>query len=155
MVTTPSERELGTCQCAKIDRNIQKHEWDSGLWARWENGLFCGSNKVACTDKTPVFRALVDGDCRNNPGWFHPGLGQRNDRVRGSNCSPLVFFVSFREWMSGSHNLREGQSSLMTRLGSIAPIMDKKQSPWPESASELYRPSESYLSAKLVPTFCG
>jgi hypothetical protein len=27
-----------------------------------------------------------------------------------------------------------------------------KQTPWSESASELYRPSESRLSAKLVPT---
>jgi hypothetical protein len=27
-----------------------------------------------------------------------------------------------------------------------------KQSPWPESASELYRPSDRSLSAKLVPT---
>jgi hypothetical protein len=28
-----------------------------------------------------------------------------------------------------------------------------KQTTWPESASELYRPSESRLSTKLVPTF--
>jgi hypothetical protein len=28
-----------------------------------------------------------------------------------------------------------------------------KPIPWPESASELYRPSGSRLSAKLVPTF--
>jgi hypothetical protein len=27
--------------------------------------------------------------------------------------------------------------------------------PWPESASELYRPSDRCLSAKLVPTFVG
>jgi hypothetical protein len=27
-----------------------------------------------------------------------------------------------------------------------------KQTPWPESASELYRPSDRRLSAKLVPT---
>jgi hypothetical protein len=26
-------------------------------------------------------------------------------------------------------------------------------SPWPESASELYRPNDRHLSAKLVPTF--
>jgi hypothetical protein len=31
----------------------------------------------------------------------------------------------------------------------------KKKTPWPQSASELYRPSERRLSAKLVPTFCG
>jgi hypothetical protein len=29
----------------------------------------------------------------------------------------------------------------------------KKQAPWPESASELYQPSDRRLSAKLVPTF--
>jgi hypothetical protein len=29
----------------------------------------------------------------------------------------------------------------------------KKKPPWPESASELYRPSDRLLSAKLVPTF--
>jgi hypothetical protein len=29
----------------------------------------------------------------------------------------------------------------------------KKQTPWPESASELYRPSDRGLLAKLVPTF--
>jgi hypothetical protein len=28
-----------------------------------------------------------------------------------------------------------------------------KQTPWPESASELYRPSDRRLLAKLVPTF--
>jgi hypothetical protein len=28
-----------------------------------------------------------------------------------------------------------------------------KETPWPESASELYRPSDRRLSAKLVPTF--
>jgi CBS-domain-containing membrane protein len=29
----------------------------------------------------------------------------------------------------------------------------KNLTPWPESASELYRPSDSRLLAKLVPTF--
>jgi hypothetical protein len=29
----------------------------------------------------------------------------------------------------------------------------KKETPWPQSASELYRPSDRRLSAKLVPTF--
>jgi hypothetical protein len=29
----------------------------------------------------------------------------------------------------------------------------KQQTPWPESASELYRTSDSRFSAKLVPTF--
>jgi hypothetical protein len=29
----------------------------------------------------------------------------------------------------------------------------RKQTPWPESASELYRPRDHHLSAKLLPTF--
>jgi hypothetical protein len=33
----------------------------------------------------------------------------------------------------------------------LANIITK--TPWPESANELYRPSDSSLSAKLVPTF--
>jgi hypothetical protein len=54
-----------------------------------------------------------------------------------------------------------------TTIGSLAPILGshllvwkgdmiykkkKKQTPWPESASELCRPSDHLLSAKLVPT---
>jgi hypothetical protein len=34
-----------------------------------------------------------------------------------------------------------------------APSIKKKKFPWSESASELYRPSDRRLSAKLVPTF--
>jgi hypothetical protein len=30
----------------------------------------------------------------------------------------------------------------------------KKKTLWPQSASELYRPNDRRLSAKLVPTFC-
>jgi hypothetical protein len=36
---------------------------------------------------------------------------------------------------------------------SIEIRVTKKQTPWPESASELYRPSDSRLSAELLPTF--
>jgi hypothetical protein len=32
-------------------------------------------------------------------------------------------------------------------------ITTNKETPWPESASELYRPSDRRLSAKLVATF--
>jgi hypothetical protein len=31
----------------------------------------------------------------------------------------------------------------------------RKETPWPESASKLYRPSDRQLSAKLVPNFAG
>jgi hypothetical protein len=37
------------------------------------------------------------------------------------------------------------------RLGAYPKCITKI--PWPESASELYRPSDSRLSVKLVPTF--
>jgi hypothetical protein len=32
-------------------------------------------------------------------------------------------------------------------------VSEKKKTAWPESASELYRPSDRHLSAKLLPTF--
>jgi hypothetical protein len=35
----------------------------------------------------------------------------------------------------------------------LGPPLTDKKTPWPESASELYRPSYHLLSAKLVPTF--
>jgi hypothetical protein len=44
---------------------------------------------------------------------------------------------------------------LLPRLftsGSV-PLVGQNKLPWPESASELYRPSVLRLSAKLVPTF--
>jgi hypothetical protein len=37
----------------------------------------------------------------------------------------------------------------------IDPDKSLKKTPWPQSASELHRPSDRRLSAKLVPTFCG
>jgi hypothetical protein len=37
----------------------------------------------------------------------------------------------------------------------IAAFSDLKETPWPKSASELYRPSDPRLSAKLVPTLPG
>jgi hypothetical protein len=38
-------------------------------------------------------------------------------------------------------------------LSSVILGEDKKQTPWPESASELYRPSDRRLSVNLVSTF--
>jgi hypothetical protein len=32
-------------------------------------------------------------------------------------------------------------------------IDSKKETPWPQLASEVYRPCDRHLSAKLVPTF--
>jgi hypothetical protein len=39
--------------------------------------------------------------------------------------------------------------------GTALPLLTLRITPWPESASELYRPSDRRLSAKLVPTFAG
>jgi hypothetical protein len=43
----------------------------------------------------------------------------------------------------------------MDPYGRILGFIDRvtKNSPWPESTSELYRPSDRRLSAKLVPTW--
>jgi hypothetical protein len=38
------------------------------------------------------------------------------------------------------------------RVLDVAMQQQQKKTPWPESASELYRPSDRRLSAKLVPT---
>jgi hypothetical protein len=42
---------------------------------------------------------------------------------------------------------------LQPELAVSSRARDQKTPLWPESVSELYRPSESRLSAKLVPTF--
>jgi hypothetical protein len=38
-------------------------------------------------------------------------------------------------------------------LSILKTIKINKKTPWPQSANELYRPSDRRLSAKLVPTF--
>jgi hypothetical protein len=75
-------------------------------------------------------------------------------------------------WLSGHH---PSSSSHLNRFGDWAVFVNsaqstalvrnhtstkqyhilykQKQTPWPESVSELYRPSDRCLSAKLVPTF--
>jgi hypothetical protein len=52
-----------------------------------------------------------------------------------------LFFISYCTCFDRSH------------YSSITHTHTLNQTPWPESASELYRPSDSRLSAKLVPTF--
>jgi hypothetical protein len=41
----------------------------------------------------------------------------------------------------------------MTDVDEKNRLTNNKQTPWPESESELYRPSDGRLPAKLVPTF--
>jgi CBS-domain-containing membrane protein len=44
--------------------------------------------------------------------------------------------------------------AIYVSFNTLTVIENKKtQTPWAESASELYRPSDLHLSAKLVPTF--
>jgi hypothetical protein len=44
-------------------------------------------------------------------------------------------------------------NSNRTSANALPGAFFKKKIPWPESASELYQPSDRLLSAKLVPTF--
>jgi hypothetical protein len=43
--------------------------------------------------------------------------------------------------------------SISASAGLYAPKKKKKKTPWSESASELYRPSDRRFSAKWLPTF--
>jgi hypothetical protein len=45
-----------------------------------------------------------------------------------------------------------GQKEIYTYGASVMQI-NKNKTPWPQSASELHRPSDRHLSTKLVPTF--
>jgi hypothetical protein len=46
----------------------------------------------------------------------------------------------------------DGASWLQQRLQFSFRLINLNKTPWPEPASELYRPSDRRLSAKLVPT---
>jgi hypothetical protein len=41
----------------------------------------------------------------------------------------------------------------MLQMARLSYAAQRKQTPWPQSASELYRPSDRRMSVKLVPTF--
>jgi hypothetical protein len=53
-----------------------------------------------------------------------------------------------------THKSTSRQQSFLIRLFSVTKTINTN-TPWPESASELYRPSDRHLLTKLVPTFCG
>jgi hypothetical protein len=44
---------------------------------------------------------------------------------------------------------------IFSHLSFLYNLRGKKKTPWSESASELHRPSDHRLSAKLLPIFCG
>jgi hypothetical protein len=52
------------------------------------------------------------------------------------------------------YELENNCSEMMPRIYPWT-LSEEKQTPWPESESELYRLSDPRLSAKLVPTFAA
>jgi hypothetical protein len=66
------------------------------------------------------------------------------------NRQDLFLFLTTIHWIPGV--LKE-QELNWVRYGFKETGYKTKQTPWPESASELYRPSDRRLLAKLVPTF--
>jgi hypothetical protein len=64
-------------------------------------------------------------------------------------------FNSFDIESVDGHNLpiRLSFHSLCVEQVTSLPQVSKKKTPWSESTSELYRPSDRRLSAKLLPTF--
>jgi hypothetical protein len=55
--------------------------------------------------------------------------------------------------ISDDHVTRQSLSVTYNRSSDIVVFITSEKTPWPESASELYRLSDRRLSAKLVPTF--
>jgi hypothetical protein len=90
-------------------------------------------------------------------------LAPRHRNVSGSGGIAPPFFTSALdggEWSApgafGAH-WRGGWAGLrVSKEEYLAPpvqLADRSSSPWPESASELYRPSDHRLSVNCVPTF--
>jgi hypothetical protein len=71
-------------------------------------------------------------------------------RARFHHCSRHVKRISVNSFRDAD-NYSSGQE--MSRLLIIIIIIIIIVTPWPQSASELYRPRDCRLSAKLVPTF--
>jgi hypothetical protein len=63
-----------------------------------------------------------------------------------SNKVGIAFLNRLYFWITAPGHKQEQQRNL--------PVAGKKN-PWPESSSELYRPRERHLSAKLMTTFAG
>jgi hypothetical protein len=62
---------------------------------------------------------------------------ERGNVIPEEMCGTVWYVAVRRRELEGPH-WKQGQ---------------RRQTPWPESASELYRPSDRRLSTKLVPTF--
>jgi hypothetical protein len=72
---------------------------------------------------------------------------------------PLSRPVTNQKWIRLGECVPPSMSALSRQCGIFStsqpyrPPHGGKKTPWPESANELYRPSDRRLSAKLVPTF--
>jgi hypothetical protein len=80
-------------------------------------------------------------------------------KMKRLNSSHLhgVMTSSSRVTLQGSSGAALGKQRLYvscTLQWHAATCKQTKQTPWPQSASELYRPSDRRLSTKLMPTFC-
>jgi hypothetical protein len=64
-----------------------------------------------------------------------------------SACKFASFFL-YNVW-----NTNQTVCPQTNSLAVIRPSKNRSKTPWPQSASELYRPSNRHLSAKLMPTF--
>jgi hypothetical protein len=65
------------------------------------------------------------------------------------HCHGNIFAVHQALW----GNTQVCRNALSIRISFFPDCHINKQTPWPESASTLYRPSDHRLSAKLVPIF--
>jgi hypothetical protein len=70
------------------------------------------------------------------------------------NYTPTTFGVKGRrEIASGVLEQQKLNTTALRRVIVVCIILYNNQTPWPEPASELYRPSDRRLSEKLVSTF--
>jgi hypothetical protein len=99
----------------------------------------------------------------SSDGMFYGDLMTHasNIKVRTSTVWKAAVLVLLKEGIYEVHytdglrrhniNITKIQDSRLRKLSHT--INNKqKQTPWPQSTSELYRPSDRHLSAKLVPT---
>jgi hypothetical protein len=64
--------------------------------------------------------------------------------------------MDYVKWVLCNHSVARPQVAVVEyglQLRTVALKKKETKSPWPEYASELYRPRDRHLSAKLVPTF--
>jgi hypothetical protein len=103
---------------------------------------------------------------RNKPFWgaqllkrFPAFYAHRSTSLARCSSCPIVVRHKYGDDSDGS-GIRNGyadehqqQFTQNRKSTSSRQTKNKKQTPWSESASELYRPSDRRLSAKWLPTF--